>query len=163
VSLLQRRLAIGYTRASRLIDLMGIAGIISEHKGSVARDVLIGAEEWAAMKQLAADEARAKGVNVPSLGVGEEQGDLFASDAAAEEAQDAGDAEAEDSDESEVVDEIDEEADDEMGEEAGDEIGEEIEDASEASDDEPSDEVEEDHAPEEAPWADDKPSRSPKR
>jgi hypothetical protein len=41
VSLLQRRLAIGYTRSSRLIDLMGIAGIIGEHKGSVAREVLI--------------------------------------------------------------------------------------------------------------------------
>ena len=32
VSLLQRRLAIGYTRSSRLIDLMGIAGIIFDHK-----------------------------------------------------------------------------------------------------------------------------------
>jgi len=52
VSLLQRRLAIGYTRASRLIDLMGIAGIISEHKGSVARDVQITPEEWAAIKEL---------------------------------------------------------------------------------------------------------------
>jgi S-DNA-T family DNA segregation ATPase FtsK/SpoIIIE len=52
VSLLQRRLAIGYTRASRLIDLMGIAGIISDHKGSVARDVLITPEEWTAMKLL---------------------------------------------------------------------------------------------------------------
>ncbi len=50
VSLLQRRLAIGYTRASRLIDLMGIAGIISDHKGSVARDVLITQGEWDAMK-----------------------------------------------------------------------------------------------------------------
>ncbi|HLO40228.1 MAG TPA: DNA translocase FtsK 4TM domain-containing protein [Phycisphaerales bacterium] len=56
VSLLQRRLAIGYTRASRLIDLMGIAGIISDHKGSVARDVLISEAEWAAMKQLAAEQ-----------------------------------------------------------------------------------------------------------
>jgi S-DNA-T family DNA segregation ATPase FtsK/SpoIIIE len=56
VSLLQRRLAIGYTRASRLIDLMGIAGIISDHKGSVARDVLISEGEWAAMKQLAAEQ-----------------------------------------------------------------------------------------------------------
>jgi len=55
VSLLQRRLAIGYTRASRLIDLMGIAGIISDHKGSVARDVLISPEEWDAMKKLAAE------------------------------------------------------------------------------------------------------------
>ncbi len=45
VSLLQRRLAIGYTRSSRLIDLMGIARIISDHKGSVARDVLITPED----------------------------------------------------------------------------------------------------------------------
>ena len=52
VSLLQRRLAIGYTRASRLIDLMGIAGIISEHKGSVARDVMITPEQWGAIKEL---------------------------------------------------------------------------------------------------------------
>jgi S-DNA-T family DNA segregation ATPase FtsK/SpoIIIE len=66
VSLLQRRLAIGYTRASRLIDLMGIAGIISDHKGSVARDVLITLEEWQAMKaqveaDLAAEKAAAGG------------------------------------------------------------------------------------------------------
>jgi len=62
VSLLQRRLAIGYTRASRLIDLMGIAGIISDHKGSVARDVLITEDEWSKMKQLAAGEAESKGL-----------------------------------------------------------------------------------------------------
>ncbi|MEQ9207762.1 MAG: DNA translocase FtsK [Phycisphaerales bacterium] len=55
VSLLQRRLAIGYTRASRLIDLMGIAGIISAHKGSVARDVMISVEEWDLMKEMAAE------------------------------------------------------------------------------------------------------------
>ena len=59
VSLLQRRLAIGYTRASRLIDLMGIAGIISDHKGSVARDVIITLEEWDAMKKQAAADAAA--------------------------------------------------------------------------------------------------------
>jgi S-DNA-T family DNA segregation ATPase FtsK/SpoIIIE len=56
VSLLQRRLAIGYTRASRLIDLMGIAGILSDHKGSVARDVKISIEEWEAMKDLVAHD-----------------------------------------------------------------------------------------------------------
>jgi len=55
VSLLQRRLAIGYTRASRLIDLMGIAGIIGEHKGSVAREVQITPEEWAEMKRMAGE------------------------------------------------------------------------------------------------------------
>ncbi len=64
VSLLQRRLAIGYTRASRLVDLMGIAGIISDHKGSVARDVLIGIEDWEKIKQMAAEEAKAKGIEL---------------------------------------------------------------------------------------------------
>ncbi|MFM9956795.1 MAG: DNA translocase FtsK [Phycisphaerales bacterium] len=56
VSLLQRRLAIGYTRASRLIELMGIVGIIGEHKGSVAREVVMSEEEWAAIKELLARE-----------------------------------------------------------------------------------------------------------
>ncbi|HYF14002.1 MAG TPA: DNA translocase FtsK 4TM domain-containing protein [Phycisphaerales bacterium] len=64
VSLLQRRLAIGYTRASRLIDLMGIAGIISDHKGSVARDVLITLEDWERIKLMAAQEAREKGIEL---------------------------------------------------------------------------------------------------
>ncbi|MFO0827107.1 MAG: DNA translocase FtsK [Phycisphaerales bacterium] len=41
VSLLQRRLAIGYGRASRLVDQMGLAGILGEHNGSVAREVII--------------------------------------------------------------------------------------------------------------------------
>jgi len=50
VSLLQRRLAIGYTRASRLIDLMGEAGIIGEYKGTVAREVTITPETWADIK-----------------------------------------------------------------------------------------------------------------
>lgn len=69
VSLLQRRLAIGYTRASRLIDLMGIAGIISEHKGSVARDVLITPEDWVRMKALADEEAARTGQS-PVFGSG---------------------------------------------------------------------------------------------
>ncbi|MCA9292665.1 MAG: DNA translocase FtsK 4TM domain-containing protein [Phycisphaerales bacterium] len=57
VSLLQRRLAIGYTRASRLIELMGQAGIIGSHKGSVAREVIMTLEEWQAMKQIAESDA----------------------------------------------------------------------------------------------------------
>jgi S-DNA-T family DNA segregation ATPase FtsK/SpoIIIE len=76
VSLLQRRLAIGYTRSSRLIDLMGIAGIISDHKGSVARDVLVTPEEWEMMKEMAKEEARQKGIAWPVKGK-EEQGALF--------------------------------------------------------------------------------------
>jgi len=46
VSLLQRRLTIGYSRASRLIDQMAIAGIVGEYKGSQAREVLISLEEY---------------------------------------------------------------------------------------------------------------------
>jgi S-DNA-T family DNA segregation ATPase FtsK/SpoIIIE len=74
VSLLQRRLAIGYTRASRLIDLMGIAGIISDHKGSVARDVLISVEEWDLMKEIAAEmEAEQRAGGSSTIAVSEER------------------------------------------------------------------------------------------
>jgi S-DNA-T family DNA segregation ATPase FtsK/SpoIIIE len=52
VSLLQRRMAIGYGRASRLVDQMGAAGILSDHKGSVAREVLITIEDWKRMKSM---------------------------------------------------------------------------------------------------------------
>ncbi len=50
VSLLQRRLTIGYGRASRLIDQMYAAGIVGEYKGSQAREVVVTAEEWEAIK-----------------------------------------------------------------------------------------------------------------
>jgi len=56
VSLLQRRLAIGYGRASRLVDQMGLAGILSDHKGSVAREVLISLEDWRRMKAMEAED-----------------------------------------------------------------------------------------------------------
>jgi len=55
VSLLQRRLAIGYGRASRLVDQMSLAGILSDHKGSVAREVLITSDDWDRMKQMEAN------------------------------------------------------------------------------------------------------------
>lgn len=46
VSLLQRRLEIGYSRASRLIDQMASAGIVGDYKGSQAREVLLTQKEW---------------------------------------------------------------------------------------------------------------------
>jgi S-DNA-T family DNA segregation ATPase FtsK/SpoIIIE len=65
VSLLQRRLAIGYGRASRLVDQMGAAGILSDHKGSVAREVLITMEDWQRMKALeAGDEGESDGATL---------------------------------------------------------------------------------------------------
>jgi len=50
VSLLQRRLTIGYSRASRLIDQMAEAGIVGEYKGSQAREVMMTLDEWEALK-----------------------------------------------------------------------------------------------------------------
>jgi S-DNA-T family DNA segregation ATPase FtsK/SpoIIIE len=45
-SLLQRALQVGYTRASRLIDLMRGQGIIGEFKNAQAAEVLITLEEY---------------------------------------------------------------------------------------------------------------------
>ena len=50
---LQRRLKVGYARASRLIDLMADAGIVSEHRGSKAREILMSSEQWEEMRQSA--------------------------------------------------------------------------------------------------------------
>ncbi len=45
-SLIQRALSVGYTRASRLIDLMTEQGVLGPFVGSKAREVLITLEEW---------------------------------------------------------------------------------------------------------------------
>jgi len=45
VSLLQRRLAIGYSRAGKLIDQLEGAGIVGPYDGSKAREVLVETEE----------------------------------------------------------------------------------------------------------------------
>ncbi|MCH7791163.1 MAG: DNA translocase FtsK 4TM domain-containing protein [Planctomycetes bacterium] len=151
VSLLQRRLAIGYTRASRLIDLMGIAGIIGEHKGSVAREVLIGAEMWSAMQEQAASDAAegrlpgqegaGEGVNVGAPSVDDVADDLEEIDDAEDADDDEEDSEALAEFDSEEEDEEDDEEEDE--EEESDEV--EYEEAAEYED-EYEDELEEDDA-----------------
>jgi S-DNA-T family DNA segregation ATPase FtsK/SpoIIIE len=47
VSLIQRRLRVGYTRAGRLIDMLERRGIISPYEGSKPRRVLLGEHELA--------------------------------------------------------------------------------------------------------------------
>lgn len=49
-SLLQRCLGIGYGRASRMIDWMAEDGIVGEHNGANAREVLYTVDEWEAEK-----------------------------------------------------------------------------------------------------------------
>ncbi len=56
VSLLQRKFGIGYGRASRIIDQMEMAGIVGEHKGSVAREILISLDEWEQMVEMENDD-----------------------------------------------------------------------------------------------------------
>lgn len=58
VSLLQRRLTVGYSRASRLIDQMAEAGIVGEYKGSQAREVLMTVDEWDALRAQVATELK---------------------------------------------------------------------------------------------------------
>jgi S-DNA-T family DNA segregation ATPase FtsK/SpoIIIE len=50
VSLLQRRLQVGYSRASRIIDQMAEAGLLGDYKGSQARECLITLEDWQTQK-----------------------------------------------------------------------------------------------------------------
>ena len=54
VSLLQRRLRVGYTRAGRLIDMLERRGIISPYEGSKPRRVLVSEGE---LERLAAAPA----------------------------------------------------------------------------------------------------------
>jgi S-DNA-T family DNA segregation ATPase FtsK/SpoIIIE len=51
VSLLQRRLGIGYARASRIIELMAGSGILGEYKGSQAREVMLTLEEYEQLRE----------------------------------------------------------------------------------------------------------------
>ena len=48
VSVLQRRLGLGYTRAARLIDMMEDEGIVGPYQGSKPREILITQEEYQA-------------------------------------------------------------------------------------------------------------------
>ncbi|MBL9086744.1 MAG: DNA translocase FtsK, partial [Planctomycetia bacterium] len=58
-SMLQRRFGIGYTRASRLIDMMCDHKVVGPHKGSKARELLVTIEEWeAAQAKRAQDKGK---------------------------------------------------------------------------------------------------------
>ncbi len=52
ISMLQRRMKIGYARAGRLIDDMAQRGIISQSAGSKPREVLISYEQFTAQKSM---------------------------------------------------------------------------------------------------------------
>ena len=72
VSLLQRRLTIGYSRASRLIDQMRAAGIVGAYKGSQASEVLITMEDWESIKASQPSSGTSQAATVPEADMEEE-------------------------------------------------------------------------------------------
>ena len=62
VSMLQRRLKLGYARAARIVDQMEELGYVGPFQGSKPRDILITQEAWAAKKN--GEAAAAEGADV---------------------------------------------------------------------------------------------------
>ncbi len=68
VSLVQRKLSVGYSRAGRLVDQMEARGIIGPHEGSKPRKVLVTKAEYLAMLEGAGLESASPSIedNLPS-------------------------------------------------------------------------------------------------
>ncbi|MGA1225337.1 MAG: DNA translocase FtsK, partial [Phycisphaerales bacterium] len=62
--------AIGYGRASRLVDLMGQAGLLGAHKGAQAREVTVTMEEWKRIKATRVGQAQVDPPNGGSASTG---------------------------------------------------------------------------------------------
>lgn len=58
-TLLQKRLKLGYARASRIIDELEEKGVIGQYEGSKPRKVLITKQQWYEMNAVSSDAASA--------------------------------------------------------------------------------------------------------
>ncbi len=145
VSLLQRRLTIGYSRSSRIIEQIAAAGFLGPYKGSQAREVVISKEEWEAMKlQAAADALAGTQATTSPAGSGD---DADAPPPMRFESRVGGAVVEEEEEEDDGVEIVDEDLDDEDyedEEEDAEEDEEEYELVDEADDDEEYEDEEED-------------------
>ena len=74
VSMIQRRLRVGYTRAGRLIDMLERRGVISGYEGSKPRQVLIGAADIPRVLGADAEPAPEAGNESPEALAGAQDG-----------------------------------------------------------------------------------------
>jgi S-DNA-T family DNA segregation ATPase FtsK/SpoIIIE len=69
-SLLQRALGVGYTRASRHIDIMTERGIVGPYRGSKVREIMITIDQWEEMHGPSASSTAKSGVQHEAAGQG---------------------------------------------------------------------------------------------
>ncbi len=72
VSMLQRRLKLGYSRAARLVDQMEERGIVGPFEGSKARQILITREQWRMMQGGGVQEVMQMPEDIPEQSVEED-------------------------------------------------------------------------------------------
>ncbi len=117
VSLLQRRLGIGYARASRIIEMMAGTGLLGEYKGSQAREVVMTLEEYQAMKKnMIADEVAGYADLTQDEEGDEEEYEYEDVDGEEEEYEEEGDDEEDEEEDEEGDEEYEEEEDEDADE-----------------------------------------------
>ena len=72
VSMLQRRLKLGYARAARIVDEMEEKGIVGPFQGSKPRSILITKEQWQAMRSGQSEQMDFDDLNSDDSGVPDE-------------------------------------------------------------------------------------------
>lgn len=136
VSLLQRRLKVGFARAGRLMDMLEEMGLVGEFKGSKPRD--IGVDPDAALAELdKLERALRAGKSVEQIKSAAQAGEDYAADIEDEELDEESGEYEEEEGEYEDEEEYDEEEEEEEGEE--DEYDEEDEEYEEEEEEEEED------------------------